>query len=315
MKVLKNNLQGIFSDPTRRDSIEETVISIINDGNIDLADKDGKNILFYAIESGNADLVDMILAAKANPNKKDGASEPALMFAIDSTFSGSDSSITAALLRYGADVNFINSNGNTPLKLAIDLKRRPCIKPLLTYGATIPPDYAKFIRNADVLERFNDTKLTRIVIWGELEELQEYLQHNPQLSLVALNNALNTVKSLRTTDKSDLPRIAEIQNELQTFKTSNYPSRLGNIYRAITEQWQQFKNFFERLFFPNADVKFKPLPQNEDVEILKEPETEVKKDYIGIKRSNVLPVFNNENNNDKIAADPQRSNPSKPRGQ
>lgn len=299
MKNLVDNLQELFSNPQKRDLIEPTITAIVKAGGVDSPDKYGKNVLFYAIESGDIELVNKILAAGADPNKKDHVFDSALMFAISSVLSGADNSIIITLLEHGADVNALNSNRETPLKLAVDLDRRLCIKPLLAHDATIPEGYARFIRNADLLIRFGDIKLIRIVIWGEPNELQEYLDNNQELSKEALNNALDAIHALRITDNREPDRAAAIQKVLEDFKDFKYPSRIVGFYRSFIKQLQQIKNFFERKFFRTPEVKFVAVEQRidsidvSDVSIESEA---AKKDYLGRKRKHLfIHDFNKDN--------------------
>jgi hypothetical protein len=318
MKDLVNDLQRAFSNPENQQHIEQIVDKIIADGNVDAGDKYGKNVLFYAIESGNVEQVNKILAAGADPNKKDLASDSALIFAISSGVSGLDNSIVVTLLKHGADVNAINSNGETPLKLALDLNRKLCIKPLLTHRATISQGYAKFISNADLLSRFDasgESTLIRIVIWGQPKDLQEYLFNNQSLSADALNNALNAIHALKNTDKREPERAAAIQKQLEEFKDLHYPSRLTQLYRSMVSQWQKIKNFFDHLLFKTPEVKFVASESIDTTEsFIKRSdmppvvsEEVVKKDYLGRKRKNLLVRdFDKENNNDQKT---RRSNP------
>jgi len=300
MKNLVDSLQQVFSDPEGQDLIEQTVTAIIKDGNVELSDKHGKNVLFYAIESGNADLVNKILAAGSEPDKKDFANDSALMFAITSIFSDSDNSIVKSLLENRADVNAINNMGETPLTLALELERKSCIKLLLTHGATIPPGYNKRISNAELLPRFgDDNKLIRIVIWGEPEQLQEYLSRNQQLSAAALNNAIDAINALRNIDKREPERTAAIKNELENFKNLKYQSWITSIYRIVVDQWQKIKNFFDRVFFKAPEVKIVTSKNEEDLDIFAQPiqesETTATKNYVGNKRRNILQGYNKEN--------------------
>lgn len=305
MKNLVDQLQEVFSDLQNKDRIEPAVTAIIQAGGVDSSDKYGKNVLFYAIESGNTGLVTKILAAGADPNKKDSSFDSALMFAINSGASSIDNSIIVTLLEYGADVNTLNVNGETPLKLALDLERKSCIKSMLTHGAVIPEGYARFIRNADLLARFGDVKLIRIVLWGELNDLQKYLAANQELSADAINNALDAIHALRTTDNREPVRASAIQKELEAFKDINHPSRVVSIYRSIIERLQQVKNLFEKMFFRTPEVKvvasktvntIEQSAKSETINITN-PDKVVKKDYLGKKRKYLVRDYDKENTN------------------
>jgi ankyrin repeat protein len=293
-----NDLKSVFLDADSRGLIEQTVDDVIADGNVNAVDKDGKNVLLYAIEIGDADLVSKILAAGADPNTKNLISDSALLCAIDNSFADENkAAIIRILLEAGADANAINTSGYTPLKLALDLHRMQAIKPLLAYGAVIPEGYGVIYGNVFSEFSKHGEGILRIVIWGEPEKLQQYLAANQQLSIHAVNNALDAIRFLKTNDRSQAQRAAVIQKQLEDFKDLHYPSRWTHFYRSIVNQWQKIKSFFDLVLYKTAEVKLVMSESVDTTSPFKSSEqTVAKKDYLGAKRKNLVRDFNNKEN-------------------
>ncbi|MBO9482524.1 ankyrin repeat domain-containing protein [Salinisphaera sp. G21_0] len=102
-----------------------------------IPDKDGSTALDFAVLRWSASMVDDLLAHDANPDKPgdihSGRFSNPLCEALSKQYTDDD--IVSMLLAYGADPNKTSKNGDTPLHLAIASSNSTCVDMLLAHGA------------------------------------------------------------------------------------------------------------------------------------------------------------------------------------
>lgn len=92
---------------------------------------DGETALHVVVKSGNADYLPYLLSRGANPNVRDNAGNAPIVLAADK---GRDD-LVQAFIKYKANVNYGNSNGETALIVAVRRRNLPLIRTLLEAGA------------------------------------------------------------------------------------------------------------------------------------------------------------------------------------
>ena len=110
-----------------------------------VGDYRGRTPLMVAIDSGQAEIVDLLLAAGADPNDAGEHPDPAkrygqtpIMKAVDRD----DLSIIKALLAAGADVNQANKYGVNAFDSAIGSNKAELVPLLIEYGADVNKTYS-----------------------------------------------------------------------------------------------------------------------------------------------------------------------------
>ena len=139
------------ADVNHKDKINESpLMKAASEGNIEVvktllkhnAELDTKNALgitalIYAVRSRNTDLVSLLLELGAKMTNfcidDDDKEESCLTLASACGNIG----IVAALIKYGADVNFVNKENETPLSNAAKGGYTKCVRKLLEHGAKV----------------------------------------------------------------------------------------------------------------------------------------------------------------------------------
>lgn len=107
-------------------------------GDIRAVDDDGDGVLSYAMFSGNARVLGMLLKAGADPDAASssaiGGSGQTVLHVLAQR--GWDEGVEL-LLRHGADVNAETDDGITPLMIAAGAGSDPCVKSLVDAGADV----------------------------------------------------------------------------------------------------------------------------------------------------------------------------------
>lgn len=96
-------------------------------------DNNGDATLFYAVEEGLTDFIDILIKYNVNLNNLNEDGQTALFLAIDYN----NFEISEKLLKAGADVNVIDNHGISPLFIAVENGNIDLVKLLLNYGANI----------------------------------------------------------------------------------------------------------------------------------------------------------------------------------
>ncbi len=113
----------------------------------------GQTPLHYAAQEGNSEIVNLLLAARSDPNAKTRfGGETALHHAA----MRDDVAVANALLASGADPNITNSTGASPLGQAIFFKHAKVVPALLRAGAKV-----------NVEDSYGDTPLKQATFWGD----------------------------------------------------------------------------------------------------------------------------------------------------
>ena len=94
----------------------------------------GATLLIDAAEKGNDALVDMLLAAGANPNGQGYSINAVPLTRTQSA------TVVNSLIQAGADVNVVDASGTTPLSRALSTANTVGVDALLAAGASLTPD-------------------------------------------------------------------------------------------------------------------------------------------------------------------------------
>lgn len=132
---------------------------LVNENNesLNFEDVNQQTPLFFAIEQLNVDYVKKILKRKANPNHTDYLKNNSLLHAINQQCLSihdlnNKLEIVQELLKYRADFNHKNINGDSALSLAVYKKQMDIVAELLWKGADLSNNPAKFINSQDVFQ-------------------------------------------------------------------------------------------------------------------------------------------------------------------
>jgi hypothetical protein len=122
-----------FVRAAQEDNLENLTASIAG-MDVNLRDKRSRTTaLEHAVRNANREMVQLLLAAGANPNAKDADSETVLMMLDDDA----TSDLVWDLLNAGAEVNLKDNVGNTPLMQVATLNNLEALKTLLDAGADV----------------------------------------------------------------------------------------------------------------------------------------------------------------------------------
>ncbi|MGE5404679.1 MAG: ankyrin repeat domain-containing protein [Candidatus Saccharibacteria bacterium] len=130
-KQQQTAMQNLMQASSRGD--RDTVLKILNSGiSPDIKDKQGQTALMYAIVKNRVEIVDILLARKADPNARVNDGSTPLMYAAQQ---GYDHLITKLLSR-GARINDCNNGGSNALSTAIFGGHYSTVDLLLRSGAS-----------------------------------------------------------------------------------------------------------------------------------------------------------------------------------
>jgi ankyrin repeat protein len=126
--------------------------------NIEVQDGQGNTVLITASAGNNIHLVQLLFNqhANANANAQNSNGERALSFFV---LNGNHKAITM-ILDSGAEVNYVDVNGSSPLTLAVFRQDKFIIDQLLNHGASMQPviDMAKRLGIADIEKLVSNLK-------------------------------------------------------------------------------------------------------------------------------------------------------------
>ncbi|GJQ81133.1 hypothetical protein Trydic_g10282, partial [Trypoxylus dichotomus] len=201
---------------------DKDIIRLLLNYNADVncRNKYDKTPLCRAIEEKSVDIVEFLLQNGANANyvdidgltplttvvatrKRDAVPIPLdnntyVNFPVENAIAltSNEIQIIKLLLQYGADVNYMNSNGVTPLTHAIKLKDKDVIRILLQHGADIN---VKDMRNQTPLCKAIDAKSTEIIelllLNGAYVNCMDLLYRTPLVYAIATRKE-NVVQTL-----------------------------------------------------------------------------------------------------------------------
>jgi hypothetical protein len=101
--------------------------------NKNVVDKNGKNLLFYAIQNKNAEMLEYLLRQGISPNKKSDYGETPLAYALRNY----QTSMAKTLINRGASVTETDLSGNTALHLAAQFGYMDIVELLVAKGAPL----------------------------------------------------------------------------------------------------------------------------------------------------------------------------------
>jgi ankyrin repeat protein len=98
-----------------KDSVETLKGLLDNLKDINMKDKDGRTLLFYAILTHNYDIVELLISHNCDLNIRDNLGWTPLHYAVQEDLL----EITKLLLDKKADINIVDNYGNTPISRAV----------------------------------------------------------------------------------------------------------------------------------------------------------------------------------------------------
>jgi ankyrin repeat protein len=135
----------------KANNISEVSRLIENGSSLSVVDNDSDNVLMYAALYASEDCMKLLLEKGANPNAKNKLGETALIWSVQ------DIKRVRLLIQYGADVNVVTGQGNTPLLAGcVGSMQSEIIRLLLDKGAN---PLAKNSRG--------ETSLMRVALYGD----------------------------------------------------------------------------------------------------------------------------------------------------
>ncbi|CAH1781447.1 unnamed protein product [Owenia fusiformis] len=182
-----------------------------------------KNALFFAVYSGNEEMVHLLLKSGASMSRAENYASPPLEIAI----LRSRVEIAQILLDYGADVNELNEHKCPPLLVACtasNIKEREKIVELLLKNGADPNYY-----NDEVTTTYADPCLTPLI---------EYLCYNDILSynivhlLIKYGATVHIVKTMKLFRNAEETRIGRLGCLHYLNKVEAYPDILELILEA-----------------------------------------------------------------------------------
>lgn len=139
-----------------------------------------KELFFLAIERGSVEIVNALINKGANVNFIDKNGKTPLMIAVEEQ----RFDLVVALIDKNADVNFIDKNGETPLMIAIKTGRVNLVKTLLLFGATVDLNH---------LENVEDPVMKMLLKWGSLTSMKNQLESGSVVGEEKLKSLSNVV--------------------------------------------------------------------------------------------------------------------------
>ncbi|MCX8166571.1 MAG: ankyrin repeat domain-containing protein [Candidatus Micrarchaeota archaeon] len=145
-----------------------TYLLMINGADIMITDSQGRTLLYYALKNSNFELAEELINAGIDINHKDHNGDTVLMSFIHRI------DVVKFLLSYGPDLSVRNSNGYTPLLLAIEHGKIDTAIILLENGAEIDERYIIARKKMSEIELLSVTPLELAILNG-LYELADLL--------------------------------------------------------------------------------------------------------------------------------------------
>ncbi|KAH7222252.1 ankyrin repeat-containing domain protein [Fusarium oxysporum] len=133
----------------------------------------GVAAICFAMETGNTDLVKMMLAAGSNTKKKMSSGETLLLYAIDN----GKRDQAKLLLEAGADANAADKKGRTPLMQAISRRDTELIRVLKAHGADM--NVGGCISPQELAQSMGDLEILQILGFGSSSQRGPARAHSP----------------------------------------------------------------------------------------------------------------------------------------
>jgi ankyrin len=162
----------MFQKATKDDNLDtiETLLSLGFNPNAPL-DGRGYTPLWYAIQSGNADVVSMLLAAHADPNARGMPPPPFYATPLQLALQLGNIRIASQLIQAGAHVDAKGNDGRTVLYYVIREVQLDAMRFLLDHGADVN------VRDKDGISPLDDAVRT-----GPLDTVALLLAHGARLN-------------------------------------------------------------------------------------------------------------------------------------
>ncbi|MEQ1605538.1 MAG: ankyrin repeat domain-containing protein [Pyrinomonadaceae bacterium] len=173
------------------DEARELIIRGVNVNGVEKK-SGGVTPIFIAVESGNVEMVEMLLQFRAKINVRDATKQTPIMRLDDDA----TPELVDLLVRYGAKVNAVDKQGNTALILAAGAADSKVIKALLDAGADV-----------HAVNKEGKTALMEAVSTDDIESVRLLLERGAKVNLKNKNGATAL----------DLAADEEIEKLLETY--------------------------------------------------------------------------------------------------
>jgi len=186
-KPIHDSIQGLLNLGTKMEHNFDNYYTTCTIGDIQLISMfkdyhkyiDGQMALFNVVESGNIDAVRYLLELGISPDIVDSSGNR-LIHAIMGTYTTCSQKdpnkclkILTLLIKHGTDLNAPNTDGLTPLHLAVRINYSDCVKILMENGADatipgrwgkLPSELAKKKKILDIFASYKDVPMTKGVM-------------------------------------------------------------------------------------------------------------------------------------------------------
>jgi ankyrin repeat protein len=174
-------LPPILQAVKANDLLEVTRL-IENGSSLTEADNDSDHVLMYAALYASHDCMKLLLEKGANPNAKNKLGETALIWSVQ------DIKRVRLLIQYGADVNVVTHQGNTPLLAAcVGSMQSEIIRLLLDKGAD------PMVKNSR-----GETSLMRVALYGDTATAALLIKRGVDINIKNNNQETALVMCART---------------------------------------------------------------------------------------------------------------------
>jgi ankyrin repeat protein len=172
-------------------NLAKLAISMINKINdVNMYDSEGRSLLYFAIQQGNMEIINLLLARGAQvKNTTRGVNQP---LHVANTLE-----IVKLLVEKKADPNMRNAKGNTLLhKIVMDVKKNDILQYLLDNGANPDIQDVKGLTPAMIAVNFNNINALKILIGKGADMSLMSATGDTALSIALKTNANNDILNL-----------------------------------------------------------------------------------------------------------------------
>ena len=122
-----------------------------------LIDKDSDSLLHFSVHANNYEITKLLLKYGADPNFRNNNGQSPIYRIVFA----SDEKLIGLLMEYGLQIDIQDKNGNTPLHIAVLEKKYSMVRSLLNYGANpVIRNNDKFLAIDFAINKINDTYIS-----------------------------------------------------------------------------------------------------------------------------------------------------------